>query len=336
MFAGFACGLAVQAKASGVLLAIAIGVAFVSRAGRVHLRSAAPWCALGVFSILVWPIAAWEAQEGFPLLSHRLVATQVASGLSLKNAGKFFGGQLLYVTPPFLLGAWFVLREALRRNDPVDRLLVLSSLVPGVPLALLCLWSSVAEPHWIAPAFLSLGIAAARSDALSPRLGRVAVGTGVLGVLLAFIAVRTPAFVKISGDRYVPRYDLTNDLYAWQVALPILQEEVLAAREQSRKPVVVGPHWIVCAQAHAGLGPKVPVGCRTRTGDDFQRWMPPAQWEQAPTILYVKDDRFTEDIPRLFPERDIVGVRTARIYRGGRATRTVQVYRLDRAGTARK
>jgi hypothetical protein len=194
----------------------------------------------------------------------------------------------------------------------------------------------VAEPHWIAPAFLSLGIATSRSDALSPRLGRVAVGTGVLGVLLAFIAVRTPAFVKISGDRYVPKYDLTNDLYAWQVALPMLQEEVLAARAQSRKPVVVGPHWIVCAQAHAGLGPEVPVGCRTRTGDDFQRWMPPARWEQAPTILYVKDDRFTEDIPRLFPERDIVGVRTARIYRGGRATRTVQVYRLDRAGTARK
>jgi hypothetical protein len=100
--------------------------------------------------------------------------------------------------------------------------------------------------------------------------------------------------------------------------------------------VVVGPHWIVCAQAHAGLGPDVPVGCRTRTGDDFERWVPAAQWERAATILYVKDDRFTEDIARLFPERDIVGVRSARIYRGGRATRTVQVYRLDLAGAARR
>jgi hypothetical protein len=50
----------------------------------------------------------------------------------------------------------------------------------------------------------------------------------------------------------------------------------------------------------------------------------------------VKDDRFTEDIARLFPDRDIASVRTARIYRGGRATRTMQVYRLDLAGTARR
>ena len=334
VFAGFACGLAVQAKASGALLALTVAVAFVSRSGRAHLRSAGPWCALVVFAILAWPLVAWETGEGYPLLKHRFVATQTASGFSLKNAGKFFGGQLLYVTPPFLLGAWFVLRDALRSDDPVDRLFVFGAIIPAVPLAVLCLWSSVAEPHWIAPAFLALGLAASRSDAVSPRLGRIAAGTGVVAVILAFIAVRTPLFVELAGASYVPKHDLTNDLHAWQVGLPLLEEEIAAARAQSRRVAVVGPHWIVCAQAHAGLGPGVPVGCRTAAGDDFRRWMPVERWKDAPTLIYVKDDRFTEDIARLFPDRDIVGVRTARIYRGGRPTRTMEVYRLDLAGTA--
>lgn len=334
VFAGFACGLAVQAKASGVFLVLAVALAFAGKQGRAHLRTAGPWCALGVFAILVLPLAAWEAREGFPMLSHRLVGTQSGAGISLKNAGKFLGGQLLYVTPPFLYGAWVVLRDTLRRTGSVDRLLALAALVPGVPLALLCLWSSVAEPHWIAPAFLSLALAAARVDSVGPRLGRIAIATGALAVGLAFAAVRTPLFVKLAGNRYVPKYDLTNDLYAWQIALPMIEEELAAARGQSRKPVIVGPHWIVCAQVHAGLGRDVPVGCRTKTGDDFERWLPRATWQAAPTILYVKDDRFDENVARLFPDRDVVGVRSTRIYRGGRATRTVQVYRLDGAGTA--
>jgi hypothetical protein len=330
--AGFAAGLAVQSKASGLLLAPAIALAFASRGGRAHLRSAGPWCGLVVFLILVWPLAAWEHAEGYPLLRHRLFDTQHEAGFSLLNLGKFAGGQLLYVTPPFLYAAYVVFRETLRRDDPVDRLLVLAAGLPGIGLALLSLWSRVAEPHWIAPAYLSLGLAAARSNDLGLRFQRVVAGTGAAVAVLAFFAVRTPLVAKVSGDRYVPRYDLTNDLYTWQVALPLVEEEVMAARAQSRKPVVVGPHWMICAQVLAGLGPGVPVGCRTKTGDDFERWLPPSEWEKSPTILYVRDDRFPEDIARLFADRDIVDVRSTKLYRGGKATRTVQVYRLERTG----
>jgi hypothetical protein len=334
--AGFAAGLAVQAKASGLLLAPAIALAFASKGARVHLRSAGPWCGLAVFFVLVWPLAAWEHAEGYPLLRHRLFDTQHEAGFSLVNLGKFAGGQLLYVTPPFLYAAYLVFREALRRDDPVDRLLVLAAGVPGIPLALLSLWSRVAEPHWIAPAYLSLGLAAARSEVLSVRLQRVAAGVGAVAAVLAFLAVRTPLVAQVSGSRYIPKYDLTNDLYTWQLALPMLEEEVLAARGQSRKPVVVGPHWMICAQAHAGLGPGVPVGCRTKTGDDFERWLPPSEWEKSPTILYVKDDRFPEDIAKIFDDRDIVSVRSSKLYRGGKTTRTVQVYRLDKTGVAHR
>jgi hypothetical protein len=333
--AGFATGLACQSKASGILLLPVVAATFASRRHRAHLRSAGPWCALGVFLVLLVPLVAWERAQGFPLLRHRFIETQADAGFALKNLGKLLGGQLLYVTPPFLFAAYVLFREAYRRDDVIDRLLVLAVLVPGIPLTLLCLWSKVAEPHWIAPAYLALGLAAARSEVLTVRLGRIAVGTGIVAAALAFAAVRTPLIARVSGDKYVPKYDLTNDLLTWQVALPILEEEVFAVRAESKKPVVVGPHWIVCAQAHAGLGPSVPVGCRTPTGDDFQRWEPESEWKRARTILYVKDDRFDENVAQLFADRDVVSVRSARLYRGGRMTRTVQVYRLDRAGVAR-
>ena len=43
-------------------------------------------------------------------------STQSRSGVSLRNLGALIGGQLAYVTPPFLLAAWLALRS-LHRTD---------------------------------------------------------------------------------------------------------------------------------------------------------------------------------------------------------------------------
>jgi hypothetical protein len=268
------------------------------------------------------------------LLTHRLVATQARAGFSLRNAGALLGGQLLYVTPPFLVGAYKVLRGLLASRAPVDRLLVLATIVPGLPLIVLCLWSRVAEPHWLAPTYLGLALGASRIP-LQPLLRRACVIVGGVATLATFVVVATPLVPELSGPGYVPRYDLVNDLYSWRSALPMLREEVEDLRREGKNPVIVAPHWTVCAQAHALIGGDVPVGCLTPEGDDFQGWYPEPTWSNAPSLLFVTDDRFSADPKTLFPRRDVTRVRTAHVYRGGRRVRTIRVERMDRGSVAK-
>lgn len=332
--AGAAAAVAVLSKASGALLPVALVVAFVPPGARAHRRTIAPYLGLALMAILVAPLVSWEAERGYPLLYHRLVATQRAAGFSVRNLGALLGGQLAYVTPPLLAGAYFALRDLLRRRrDPVDWLLLVTAVGPGVVLTLLCLWSRVAEPHWVAPAYLSLAIGASRS-APRPKLDLVCLATGVVVSIAAWALVTTPLFPRLAGSRYVARYDLTNDLFAWRTGIPLVASEIEGARQQSSEPVVVGPHWTICAQLHAALGLATPVGCRTPVGDDFRIWYPESTWTRARTVVFVTDDRFPSEPERLFPDRDLVSVRSATVFRGGRAVRTIRVSRLELSASA--
>jgi hypothetical protein len=335
MLAGLLAGLSITAKATGVLLAASIAVAVAGRGARAHLRTVGPYFGAVAAVIVVVPLALWERAQGYPLLSHRFVATQSGAGLSLRNAAGLVFGQLLYVTPPFLWQAARSLRELFqRRDDPVDRLQFVASAVPAVPLAALCLWSRVAEPHWLGPAYLSLAVALPRLGPPHKWVTRSAVAIGVVAPIAAFVLVSTPLVPKLSGKGYRPRYDLVNDLYAWQAGLPLVRAELAEVTSEGYAPVVVGPHWTVCAQLHAGLGASIPVGCRTHEGDDFAGWFPPRTWSDAPVILYVTDDRFPEPPAAQFPHRDVVRIQSAQIYRGGRVVRTIRVARLERAASA--
>jgi hypothetical protein len=335
LLGGLFVGLAITAKATGLLLAVALATAVTASAARKHLRSAAPYLGVLAALIVVLPLLLWERTQGFPLLRHRFVATQVNAGASLRNAAGLVFGQLLYVTPPFLYGAYRALTELWqKRADPVDRLLWLAAVVPGVPLALLCLWSRVAEPHWLGPAYLSLAVALPRLAPIGKRTARASATIGVVAPILAFVLVTTPLVPRLSGRGYKARYDLVNDLYAWRTGLPLVRSALEEARSEGYAPVVVGPHWTVCAQLHAGLGAAVPVGCRTKEGDDFARWLPQTEWSRAPVLIYVTDDRFPTEPARDFPGRDVARIESTQIYRGGRLVRTIRVARLERAASA--
>ncbi len=333
--AGLLAGVAMTAKATGFLLTVTLVAVFASRAGRAHLRTIGPWCGLAVAGILVAPIIAWERAHGLPMLTHRLVATQIHAGLSLRNLGGLVGGQLLYVTPAFLAGAYVVFRELWRRlDDPVNRLLTFATIVPGVPLVVLCSWSRVAEPHWLGPAYLGLALGVARVPAPSAWIHRGAVATGLIAAALGWAVVATNLFPRVAGSRYVARYDLVNDLFVWKRVLPVVREELDELAREGDPGVVVGPHWVVCAQLHAGLGAGTNVGCLTSGGDDFQGWYPQKTWSNARSLLLVSDDRFPADAAAEFPDRHVVRVRLVRIFRADRAVRTVRVVRLDRTDLA--
>ena len=337
LLAGALVGVACLSSASGLLLGLAIFVTLLYRSCWPRWRTAAPWAAFGVAAVLIAPVVVWEAREGFPMLRHRLVATQGEAGPSLRNLGALVGGQLAYVTPPFLFGAYLVLRRLWpeRNATAVDRLLFLATVVPAVPLVLICLVSKVAEPHWLAPAYLAVAVHLSRVEVVGRKLGVACVATGALIVGLGWAVVKTPVQLELLGERYRARYDLSNDLYAWAPAGRMLQQLVDEERKRSgRTPVVVGPHYIVCAQAHVTLGPTVPVGCRTPFGDDFRRWLPESTWDRAPTVLFVQDDRFPLDASRELPDRTVRKTQRVLVHRGGRVVRTIRATVLDNDTTA--
>ena len=330
---GALVGLATLSKLSGALLGLSLVIASLHRDLRGRYRTLAPWGALGVCAILVAPLVHWEIGQGFPMARHRLVATQAAAGLSLRNLGAFLGGQLAYVTPPFLLAVALLARDLFRRRaeSAVSAVLFASVAVPALPLALLCLWSRVAEPHWFAPAYLGLALQLGRAPIVGPRLARACWLTGLGVVAFAWVWIRTPLAPRWLGKAYRPRYDIANDLYAWHDGARLLARG-LDSLPPGEGYAVVGPHWTICAQAHAALGRRVPVGCNGPRRDDFDDWLPRERWAAARHVLYVHDSRFAVDPEHDLPGRAVRGVFTAQVLRGDRVVRTLWVTHLERAG----
>ena len=328
---GALVGVACLSHASGALLALALLAAFVWAGTLARWKTAAPWAAVVVAAVLVMPVVMWEARQGFPMLRHRLISTQATAGLSFRNLGALIGGQLAYVTPPFLVAGGFALADLWRerRFDPASRLLLLSVLVPAAVLVPLCLWSRVAEPHWLAPAYLGLAVHAGRKQVVGRRLAIGSLATGAVITVIAWFWVRTPLPVLLLGDR--ARYDLATDLYAWERGGALVEREVSEAMLATRRlPVVVGPHWMICAQVHARLENRAPVGCNTLTRDDFDRWFPRKRWLSAPVVLYVHDSRFDVKPELELPTHVVTRVGKVDVERGGRVVRSIWVTRLER------
>jgi hypothetical protein len=340
LVSGVAAGLACDAKVTGVLLLAGLAWAWASPEARAHRRTLAPWVGLAIALVLISPVVLDELARGFPMLRHRLVDTQKEAGLSLRNVGALLGGQLVYVTPPLLVGAFIVARDLHRRRhaDAASRLLW-SVTIATLPLVVLCCVSRVAEPHWVAPLYLALPIHLARRTGevrlIGARLARSAAVTGSAVIAAAHAWVLFPIGPLLLGEHYTARYDLANDLYAWQAGLPVLRKALTESANSELPPaMVVGPHWTVCAQVHAALPAAVLVGCQADVPDDFTRWLPPSTWQRAPVILYVTDDRFGARGEGLRDYRSEASWHTD-VRRGGALVRRITVTKLVASAVAR-
>jgi hypothetical protein len=337
---GLTAGLACDAKVTGVLLLAGLAWGWASPQARAHRRTLAPWAGLAVALVVISPVILDEMARGFPMLRHRLIDTQKDAGLSLRNVGALLGGQLVYVTPPLFIGAFLVARDLHRcRNQDVASRLLWSVTVASLPLVLLCCVSRVAEPHWVAPLYLALPLHLARrardERLVGTGLARSAVVTGAIAIALVHVWVLFPIGPRLLGTGYAARFDLANDLYAWEAGLPVVRKALIESADPDLPPaIVVGPHWTVCAQLHAALPPGVLVGCHADTPDDFAGWLPASTWQRAPVVLYVSDNRF-DALPRELRDHKIDFSWQADVRRGGALVRRITITRMVASAVAR-
>jgi hypothetical protein len=345
MLAGLLAGVGCAAKVSAGALVVGLAATYVARTARAHARTIWPSLGLGVGLLVIVPIVLYEARTGWPMLRHRLVDTQPGAGVSLRNAGALLLGQMVYVSPLAAVAAVIVARDLWRsrHEDVTSTLLSNATFVPLAVLLPLCLWSRVAEPHWIAPALLALPLHAARRMTqgvrlLSRRFATAYVGTAGAISAVAHLWVLLPGLVDLMPASYDARLDIANELYGWPQVVTSVRRVTAEERVPLSDPgslVVVGPHWVVCAQLQARLAAEVPVGCAGPVPDDFSAWLPRARWEKADTLLYVSDNRFAEpDFDALFPDRVFKRETRVTVLRGGKVTRifTIAVLQLRGAG----
>jgi hypothetical protein len=351
--AGLLAGVACAAKVSGLLLFAALFFTYVAAAfsdapglgkdtrARAAVRTVWPWAGLVAGLVVVAPIVLFEAKTGWPMLRHRFVDTQHDAGAAvvLRNLGALLGGQLAYLSPVFAVLVVVVARDLWRERsrDAVSRLLFLAFAIPIAPLLAMCVWSPVAEPHWLAPAFLVLPIHAARrvgEVALSSkRVTTVALAVAATLTAIAHAWVLLPASARLLPTSADPKIDIASELYGWPTAIAAVKEQMATASTpfdpEGREVVVVGPHWTICAQLQAGL-PGVRVGCATPVTDDFDTWLPRKEWRAAEHVLFVTDNRFPGDGAEQLPGHVAEAQSRVRILRGGRTARVFELVLYDR------
>ena len=345
MGAGLFAGIAASAKVSGLLLFPALAWIYARAPG--HRRTAWPWLGLVVGLLPLVPIAQWEAAGGWPMLHHRLVATQGEAGVSLRNVGALVGGQLLYLSPLVAVLAFVVGRDLVRRrnDDAISGALFAAFVIPIVPLALLCLWSRVAEPHWLTPPLLALPLHAARTgvplrlvDAVHTRWRNftiVAAGLGLALTVGVHAWVLVPSLLKYAPRSYDPKVDIANELAGWRDATQAAVElgDEVALDVPDAEVFFVAPTWMQCAQLQAAL-PARKVGCATTVATDFDGWTPPSAWKKADVIIFVTDNRFDVEPAMVIPTHDVGRTERISVFRAGRIVRTFRITVLMKRAAA--
>ncbi len=323
--AAVAAALCCLSKSAGWLLVLSLVWLWLSPGLAERRRTLAPWAAALVLGILVSPLLGWWRERGLGL-QWDPVSPAGALALLLRP--------LVGATPPFLIAGGLVAADLLTtsRRPAIDRLLRLLVLVPLLPLLLLALGAG-GDEQWLTPAYLTLAVQLARCESLPRRLMQSCAALGAALALLGWAWLRTD--LAFAGTQLLgieaPVWDSSSELFAWGPARPLLASVVEGARERTgHAPLVVGPHWGLCAQAEIALEGRVAVGCDSAQLDDYDFWAPIARWPDAETIILVTDSRFVEAAPDTLYGRPLVAVHDAEVKRHGRVVGHVLIAEFDR------
>jgi 4-amino-4-deoxy-L-arabinose transferase-like glycosyltransferase len=317
---GLMCGVALQAKVTGILLLGTFPlVLLVSRRHRTLLFSGWLWLSLLVAMTIFLPFVLWNYDHGWPSFAEMGQRITRNTDFHPGRALAVQTGQALFLTPLLWLAAWAAgvgaVKRFIRSRDLKLLFLGLFFLVPQVGFGALALEKKV-MPHWPALGFVTAIVALA---ALAPEWRHAFVGAAgsrrirfapvatvtvamalVASVLLPLGAVfpvipaaiaeaRSLGLVK-SGARVIdPMGDVEGDREAGAEAQRLLQG--LPAQNAT---AVLTYHWGVAGRLAFGMEGDHPVYAVGGKANQYGIWKKPEDFLNRDALL-VKDDLFRAD-----------------------------------------
>lgn len=299
LLCGAILGLAFLTKYTAILMV----VGFVVAARRLHHpigRNPRFWLAGGVALLLALPVIVWNLQHEMASLAYHAVERHQDIPFHPKNAAALLGGQIGYFSPViFALFVW-AWRDLRKQETPCRSEVMLGAFAAPVlvPLYVLCLATSEAEPHWPAMGYLALyvlaGVTLERAAQRARRrwLGW-ALGMGVALQAVFFVHATTPLIVEQMPESYEPRYDIVNELYGWDT---VLEELTLRADATlgDRAYRLAAMHYVMCGQLAVWTGDLQRVACPSPKRDAFDDLTEPVQGGEW--LLFVSDNRYTDGV----------------------------------------
>jgi 4-amino-4-deoxy-L-arabinose transferase-like glycosyltransferase len=210
---GFACGAAMASKYTGIVLPFGLLAGILASASsRPVLRTAGPWAAVLVASLVMWPVLYWNALHDWSSFRFQLEhgLGNPVGGAAWRRELELLGGQALLASPVlFVLGVAAVARAA-RGGDRVQRVLAAVAISAAALFAYSALRRRV-EANWPALAWVPiatlLGTSAFAGASVTWR--RIGLAMGFIGTAVLYLQSVTPV-VPIAARR-----DPTARAYGW-------------------------------------------------------------------------------------------------------------------------
>lgn len=266
--AGLAAGLALDAKYTGVLILVAIGLwLLITPAGRAALRRPLPWTGIAVALIMFAPVIGWNAAHGWASFAKQAGrTTHFDPGGIIEHVAGLAAGQIALVTPGVMvlmaIGVW----AALRDPAPAARLVWLAVLVPGAVFVEHAL-SGPVQPNW--PAIMIPGAALAAAGPAARITQRFLVPAAALGAAMSVLVYaqalaspfplpvhRDPTALQLAGWQHLAA-EVTRIAQAQHVGLIVTSGYGLAAEIAHDTPETVagiGDRWRYFARPRVATG----------------------------------------------------------------------------------
>jgi 4-amino-4-deoxy-L-arabinose transferase-like glycosyltransferase len=322
---GVLCGIALQAKVTGILLAGTFPlVLLVSREHRPLLLSGWLWLSLLVAATIFLPFVLWNYDHGWP--SFAAMGQRIArnTNFHLGRALAVQMGQALFLTPLLWVAAWAAGVGAAKRfilgGDPKLLFLAAFFLVPQVGFGLLALEKKVL-PHWPALGFITAIVAlaslapewrsrlVARAGGRPNRFDPIAKVTVVVALLVSLLlplgtvlplvpaaiaGARSLGLVKHGARVIDPMGDVEGSREAGAEARRLLQ----GLPSKDATPILTY-HWAIAGRLAFGMGGDHPVYAVGGKANQYGVWKSAEDFLNR-DVLLVKDDLFREDFRKTF------------------------------------
>ena len=323
---GVSLGLGLLSKYFAILLIPSIVLVCLGKDYRHWFRRKEPYLAMLIALLVFSPVIIWNYRLGFPSFTFHLINRHSTPPFSFFNALQFTIGQFLYMSPLLLAGLLYALylsyKKWHRERDRRYFFLFWTSFPTLLFFYVVSLWTREAEPHW--PAFGYFTAIIAASALIDGYLEKGAWNRGKILRVYSFMAASLAIFMtlffylQIFYPVWKPRvakYDITNELWGWDLVGERITKSYNALSSEG-EAFVISNHWVLAGQIGFATENKIPNYKVNKQLDQFNFWQDNNSLI-GKNLLYVGDNRFTDDPAELYRCDKIVREPDLFIYRKG-------------------